>query len=207
MTHVRQPWALDAENGKLLGVCAGIGAQFELDARFVRFLFVVLLVTGPLILLSYVGLYVFMRTRTHPDAAAPIDWGRIVQMGVIYFGVLLLVHMLCGLAITWIVRAYEHPLVNGSYASLGFQWTWIVEERPGLLFWMVLIVMPLAILSALPVHKAWSKTLAKIAQCSIALYSAYLTYGIAALLTGIGLSKAGDFQGIDITRLLSDYLY
>ena len=200
-----QSWALDTEEGKLLGVCAGLGSQFGLDPRFIRFLFVVLLIAGPTVFIAYAGLYFFMRTRTHDELAPPIDWGKVIQASVVYFFVVVAIHVFAGFIITWIVEGYEHPLVSGSFDALSFQWTWIVEERGGLLFWTIAFVMPFAVLSALPLHKAWSKTLAKLAQCSIAIYCAYLAYGVAALLTGIGLDKSGDFEGIDIARLVSDF--
>lgn len=202
-----KPWGLVPDEGKLLGVCASLSRQLELDARFVRLIFIVFLITGPIAMFAYIGLYFFMYSRSDLEEEYRVDYGKLIQAAIVFGGVTIAVHLIFGWIVVGITWAFEHPTVNGQISALEHRWTWILEERPGLIVWAILFTMPFAIAAALPVHKAWSKTLNKLAQCAIAVYAVYLTYGVSYLLTGIGIEKAGDFQGIDIARLLSDYLY
>jgi len=195
------------EEGRFLGACAGLGHHFDVSPWMVRALFLLLLLTGPFAVIAYLACYAFMYTRTHPDRAPRIDLGKVVYAGVAYFLVTLAIHVGVSLVLWGVRYVYEHPSVGGSIPGIGYEWTWIYNEKGGAFFWTVLFSIPLAIFSALPVHDAWAKTIRKLAQVTIALYAVYLAYGMGALLAGIGINEASRAQGIDPVQLLSDWLY
>jgi phage shock protein C len=59
MLTVRRPFRLDKTNGKIMGVCAGIAAWFNIDAIWVRLAFVAAALFGfgaPVLVYLIIGL-------------------------------------------------------------------------------------------------------------------------------------------------------
>ncbi|MBC7521584.1 MAG: PspC domain-containing protein [Sandarakinorhabdus sp.] len=59
MLTVRRPFRLDKTNGKIMGVCAGIGAYFGFEAMWARLAFVVASLLGfgsPVLIYLIIGL-------------------------------------------------------------------------------------------------------------------------------------------------------
>lgn len=70
-----------------------------------------------------------------------------------------------------------------------------MQDAGTCLFWVLVLALPVAAISALPVPKVWANTLRKTVHAGLAVYAIWLCYGIASVIVGIILSSVGQFSG------------
>jgi phage shock protein PspC (stress-responsive transcriptional regulator) len=176
-----------------LGVCAALADRFDMPARTVRIGAVVAgLLTGPLALILYTAIYLtlyFTGAKEQPRIA----WLRVLWRAAVTFIIALALHHGGRYAVQLIYKAHE-LLLKRPVPSLG-EWGWLEWQSGSMLFWTILIAVPFAILSGMPLANAWDYSLKRVAQAVLALYGAALSFGIASILAGIILNFVDEFTG------------
>lgn len=183
-----------------LGVCAGIARKQDIDARYVRFVAVILGLlppVTPLVLLVYLGIYFWDYFSGERRGIEPIEPLKLAKTLGATFGVALALHVGTGFLLRFIARGYE--AVAAQPLFLDRRWGWLMQGAGTWFFWAIAICLPLAALSALPVPKVWAGTLRKTVHAGLALYAIWLCYGLASVLVGIILSGVDQFSGTEGT--------
>lgn len=174
-----------------LGVCLALDERLGIPAAALRAAFFTLgLITGPVALILYLGAYLELRLISRANDVPPFDPLRVAGASAT--------------ALAWIVALYAFSRGLMWAAAEGFErlvgkplvlgeWAWLDAHEGTLLFWVLFISLPLALLSALPVANDWDKTLKKLYQAAIALYAVGLSFGIASAVVGIILRLVEEF--------------
>ena len=85
--------------------------------------------------------------------------------------------------------AYAHErLVKAPLPPVG-DWGWLQYYEPTYFYLACLSVIPLGILSGLPMANAWGHSLKRLAQAIVALYSVLLCFGLASIIVGVILDR------------------
>ncbi len=185
-----------------LGVCAMLADLAGLNVTVVRLgTFVLGLITWPFALIAYLIAYAVLRF-TVMDASAPVQKVRLVKslvgttaLAVVFYG--------CARGMLWLT-AYAYGRFTQEALVLGSKWTWYDGKQGSFLFWILAFTLPLAALSALPVPKAWSNTLKKVAHACMAVYAVILTFAVASVVTGAILYAAQNYgRPIDIQSMVN----
>jgi phage shock protein PspC (stress-responsive transcriptional regulator) len=180
-----------------LGVCLAASRQFGFEVRYVRVGAVLLGLVLPLlpfVLLAYLGCYAVLHYAGELPEAKPVDWwGFAKVVGGVFAGILAL-HLLGILALEGVQRLVFRFLQT--QPQLPGEWAWLAWRGGSLFLWAMLITLPLAALSALPVPPLWRGTLRKVAYATVALYAVALCFGVACYLVGTAVALAADFEGI-----------
>ena len=164
-----------------LGVCAEAAERMEASPLAVRVVAVAAgVITGPLAVFLYIGLYAFFQLNGPRPLTPPVDKTRLaVRAGGALLAAVAL-NVLCGYAIQLIYHLHERFL-NRPVPGLG-EWGWAL-----------VVCVPLAALSGLPLARAWDHSLKRVWQAGLALYAMALSFGLAAMLVGIILDVVQDF--------------
>jgi hypothetical protein len=89
--------------------------------------------------------------------------------------------------------AFVHEwALNRPVPPLG-DWGWMQYYAGTLFFWMLVIMLPLAALSGMPLANAWDQSLKRVVQAIGALYGVAISMGIASNVVGILLDVVQDF--------------
>jgi phage shock protein PspC (stress-responsive transcriptional regulator) len=201
--HAPADWSLAPEEGLFLGVCAGLGRQFDLEPLLIR---VLVLVTGPIGVTAYLVAYAVLYARSDKEAVPPPSaMGLVTAVASV---TLVAVALFVGVQL--VAKGLEilyGQYGEGSVFTLGPQWNWLLEGQFGRFVWTVVFACPLAALAALPINEAWARTLRKLSHATVAIYAVWLTYGLACLVVGMALELSSDFDGIDdVIGLVRRYL-
>jgi len=183
---------LSSDNRRWLGVCGGVAEYLGLNALVVRAFFLMLGVTGPIVVIAYLALYIEMYIASEGEGVPRIDVWRVLRRAastiiaaiVLDIGMRGLLHL--------IRRGYGRFPSLGVFPELG-QWDWLPVNMPFLLFCTVSLSVPLAVLSGLPLASEWDKTLKRCAQAILAVYAATLSTGLSLYLTGLIIHVAKGF--------------
>lgn len=173
-----------------LGVCGGIAKRLSAPSRYVRWGALALGVTGPLALILYLALYVWLYMDTEESAAPRVDIKRAAT-GV---GLMGAAAVAMDMGVAWARWPFEKLyLTFASHAlpALG-AWGWLEGRRGVLLFWVLVTMLPLAALGRLPLADNWDATLWRLAKVVLALYGVALCLGLASHLVGLllGLTES-----------------
>jgi phage shock protein PspC (stress-responsive transcriptional regulator) len=174
-----------------LGVCARLSERMDIEVWYIRALAIILGVTGPLAVVLYLGLYAEMYYNAEDKERPTIVRSNVVKRFAMTFGVAfsLFVGTHYGSKLIYFLNA---SLLRRPQPVLG-PWGWI-EEKQGTFFLLTLLfLLPLAMLSAMPLANAWDQSLKRILQAGLAVYGLVLSFGIASLVVGIILSVVRDF--------------
>jgi phage shock protein PspC (stress-responsive transcriptional regulator) len=185
-----------------LGVCATLADLAGLNVTVVRLVtFAAGLVSGPFALIAYLIAYAILRF-TVMDAPAPVQKVGLAK-SIIGTTALALVFYGCARGMLWLT-AYAYGRFTQEALVLGNKWTWYDGKQGSYLFWILMFALPLAALSALPVPKAWSATLKKVAQACMAVYAVILTFAVASVVAGAILYAAQNYgRPIDIQSMVN----
>ncbi len=171
-----------------LGVCVHNGERLGIETWMLRAGLVVLgLFTGPLALLAYIAgfieYYLGLAERDRPV----IDWPRIALRGVVALVTLIALRWGANQALVLIGYGHEQ-IFKEPMPALG-DWDWF-RFREGVYFFLALFtVLPLAVLSGLPLANAWGHSLKRLAQALGALYAVALCFGVASVIAGLILDR------------------
>ena len=180
----------------LLGVCAGLAKQLDVPPAAVRTVVVILALIPPFfpaILGIYLGAFFAVYFKSNGTEIPSIEWLKTIR-SVSTTSAILLALFLGTAALLW-TFAYASLQVVGRAVVLDERWAWFQQSNGTLFFWALLFLLPLTILSTLPVPAGWDTTLRKIVQAGMALYALVLCYGIATVLVGIILRVVEDASG------------
>ena len=175
---------LAPDDRKWLGVCGGLAQYLGADARWVRAAFLLLGITGPVIVIIYLGLYIEMYVHSDPDGIPRVDMARLVIRPLAVVGAVIALHVGARLLLWGVLEAYNRFAGLGPLANLG-KWDWLRANASFFLFCALFNLAPLSILAALPLPNGWSETLKRTAQAGLAIYAFVLSFGVAAFLAGV----------------------
>jgi hypothetical protein len=164
-----------------------------MDPAWVRLAFVLLGVTGPIIVAIYLGLYFDMYLNSDPEGIPRIDKARAIQSPLFCVAAAGALHLIARLLLYAIPVAYERYAGMGRLSDLG-GWDWLRTHATVLLFCVLSGALPFALLSALPLSNQWDHSLKRVAQAILALYAVTLAFGIACFLVGMILHVVREFS-------------
>ncbi len=174
---------LDTKDPVWLGVCAGLANWIEIPAWMVRLVAALLCVTGPLVLLAYIGFFVAMyfmtpvkeRPRVRPSRIAFRVGVTLVAIVLLDMGTDYLLELISSAHIRFLGKPVPH---------VG-EFNWLGRYEDTLYFWVFALGLPFAALSGMPLAKGWDHSLKRLSQAIVALYGMGLSFGIASFLVGI----------------------
>lgn len=171
-----------------LGVCAFNADRISLEPWIVRTTAVVFgLLTGPIAILCYLAAYVEYYFAMDPRDRPRIAYSVLALRSVAPFLVLVLLRWGAGRLEALIGYAHER-LVQAPLPPLG-DWDWLPYYESTFFYLAFLSVIPLGILSGLPMANAWGHSLKRLAQAIVALYGVLLCFGLASILVGVILDR------------------
>jgi phage shock protein PspC (stress-responsive transcriptional regulator) len=190
--------ALSADDRVWLGVCGGLAAHFGLSSTLVRSLTVLFGITGPLAVVAYLVLYFEMyignRAARQAKEIPQIDSARVVlSLGGTLFAAVA-VHVGGLLVLRVITEVYLRLMQKDALPDLG-GWEWLEINAGFMLFCVLCIGLPLALLSALPLAHQWDETIKRAVQAFLAVYALGVCFGIASYAVGIIVLVVEDFSG------------
>lgn len=176
-----------------LGVCAFNAERFGAAPWMFRLGAVLLgLVTGPLALLCYLGGYAELYFTAEKDERDPIDYSQLAIRAIAPLaaavGLRWLAYKLLALIGYGYEKAFSEPV-----PPLG-KWDWLAHYDGTFFFLLWTSVIPLGILSGLPLANAWGHSLKRLAQALVALYFMTLCFGIAMVLVGLILDRVQPYM-------------
>ena len=170
-----------------LGVCAFNADRFGVAPWILRISFVLFGITGPLAVFCYLAGYAEYYLSTEKEERPAIAYGSLA------------IRIITPLAATIVLRwgAYKFldllafgylKAFNEPIPALG-KWDWIALHDGTCFFLVCASVIPLSIISGLPLANAWGHSLKRLVQALVALYFIFLCFGIAAVLVGLVLQR------------------
>ncbi|MBL7649930.1 MAG: hypothetical protein JNK74_27460 [Candidatus Hydrogenedentes bacterium] len=171
-----------------LGVCLYNADRLGIETWMVRAGLVVLgLCTGPVAVLAYLAGFAEYYLGL-PDGERPkIDWPRMALRGVVALGALIALRWGSNQALVLIGYGHEQ-IFKEPMPALG-DWDWFRFQEGTYFFLALFTVLPLAVLSGLPLENAWGHSLKRLAQALGALYAVALCFGIASVIAGLILDR------------------
>ncbi len=179
-TFARRGPQLSTEDAHWLGVCSGLAEYLGLHAPWVQGVFFLAgMLTGPFAIMGYLILYGVMRRHSNPDDVAPIDLTNVVlKVGK----VLLLAVTIFVMAKVFVVSLGYLVAYFGSHTGGNLDLGWFVRSHGRIFVWLLVTVLPVAVLGALPLANEWDKTLTKVSYALVAVYSLVVCFGLASML-------------------------
>lgn len=180
--------ATDAPAPIWLGVCVFNADRFGVSHWIVRLFAVLLgLVTGPVAIFCYLAAYAEYYLAIDAKDRPQVAYGqlalRVVAPLAVAIGLRWGTYKLLDLI------AYGHErLFRESLPPLG-KWNWIDQYEGTAFFLLCASVIPVSILSGLPLANAWGHSMKRLAQALVALYFMALCFGIASVLVGVILDR------------------
>lgn len=171
-----------------LGVCAHNAERFGIETWMARLGLVILgLCTGPLAVLVYIAGFAEYYADLAEKDRPLIVWTRLAIRTVVPLFVLI--------ALRWgankllVLIAYGHERIfKEAMPSLG-EWDWFRFQEGTYFFLALVTVLPLCVLSGLPLANAWGHSLKRLGQAITALYAIALCFGIASVIAGLILDR------------------
>ena len=192
-TGDRDPAEVDEEPAVWLGVCAFNAERFGAAPWMFRVGAVLLgLVTGPLALLCYLGGFAELYFTTEKEEREPIDYGKLALRTIAPLAAAIALRWLTYKLLALITYGYEKAF-SEPVPPLG-KWDWLAHYDGTFFFLMWASVIPLGILSGLPLANAWDHSLKRLAQALVALYFMTLCFGIAMVLVGLILDRVQPYM-------------
>jgi len=203
-----------------LGVCEFLADESGLPLYQVRAGALILgLLTGPLALLGYLGLFVAMSVMGKAIRLYPADGFRIATQVGITLAVAIAVYWVGYLCIWTAAQGYvrlvagtEAAPVSGGWfpmpssaPNLG-SWQWLLERNGRYLFYAILLCVPLSVLGGLPLSKGWDYSVRRLSHALLALYGVIAAAGVAYYVTGLILlfvEVPSDLSTLDLDALFS----
>lgn len=168
---------LSGEDAHWLGVCAGLAEYLGLNPPWVRGAFFLAgFLAGPFALMGYIVLFGVMRHRADQAVDIPVDLtkaglkvGKVVLLAFTIFVMAQAIVAVLGYVVAYFT---SHPQ---DIQALG----WFPSSHGRLFVWLLVTVLPLAVLGALPLANDWDSTLTKVSYALVALYSLVVCFGLA----------------------------
>ncbi len=180
-----------------LGVCAGLARFFDTPPTVVRIVAIVIglvcLPLLPFLLVAYILAFFAAYYLEHAPGLPPLRFGLLLKSG--FRALLIGTALFAGAKLFMFFVLHVYQRFMGRALFLEGDWGWLLLHGKPLFIWTVLFCVPVALLSALPVRKAWARTLKKVSDAGLASYALALCLGIACLLVGIAVKISGEVRG------------
>lgn len=178
----------DFSERRWLGVCAAMAPRLGLGTNVLRGAFIVAgCLTGPFALVGYLVCY-FIDIQRHSKDYPAAD-GRFASWRMVR--ALFITAALYGCA--WLIlfgAGWVFTEYLGRIAELN-QFGWFTTNDRMLLNSVLLAVLPMAMLSGLPMARDWDRTMALLVNTVLALYAVVLGLGVSSALAGYFLAALG----------------
>jgi len=175
-----------------LGVCVYNAERFGLEPWMLRIGAVLLgLITGPLALICYVAAFGEYYLAQNEEERPKLAYGGLALRAVAPLATLFVLRWGAGKVEDLIAWGYNR-LVKPPLPDLE-AWGWLQHYEPTYFYLACLSVIPLGILSGLPLANAWGASLKRLAQAVVALYGVLLCFGLASVIVGIILDRVEDY--------------
>jgi len=175
-----------------LGVCANLAGRWDTTPRALRLGAVVAgLITGPLALIAYLGLFAEMYASSPPEARPRVDGLKVFKAAAGGIAAAVAMHVGTRVALRLIEEAYLRVLARDVLPDLA-GWEWLRADQSFLLFCALFLCTPWLALGSLPMANAWDETSRRLGQAGLAIYAMVLSLGIASHLVGILLLVVRD---------------
>lgn len=191
-THRKRHQPLSSSRREWLGVCLSLSERFGFAPQAWRVVFVVAgLLTGPVALLIYLGLY----AEQYHDAGGEAPRIDRARMGRVVGGAgaaLIGMFVLTGAGLWAVDAVYERilhrPLTPGVWGNFrdNFALTFVGAA---------VAFLPFAVLTSLPLANGWDETLIKVLKAGYALFAFLLCLGFASYLAGALIEAARAWAG------------
>ncbi len=176
-----------------LGVCAYNADRFGVSPWAVRLATVGLgLVTGPVAFFCYLIAYGEFYMASDEKERPTINFGQLALRAIVplaaAFALRWAAYKLLDLIAYGYVKAFSEP-----FPPLG-KWDWLTFYDGTIFFLICASIIPISILSGLPLANAWGHSLKRLAQALVALYFMALCFGIASMLVGLILDRVQPYM-------------
>ncbi len=177
-----------------LGVCAFNAERFGLSPWMVRLFAVICgLVTGPVAVFFYLAAYAEFYVSSDRKDRPAIAYGQLALRAAAPLAVA--IGLRWGAFKLLDLIAYGHQMAfSEALPPLDRQWNWLANNEDTLFFLLWTSVIPLSILSGLPLANAWGHSLKRLTQALVALYFMALCFGIASVLVGLILDRVQPYM-------------
>lgn len=171
-----------------LGVCVHNAERLGIETWMLRTGLVVLgLCMGPVAVLAYIAGFIEYYLGLHEAERPVIDWLRIALRGVVALVILIALRWGANQALVLIGYGHEQ-IFKEPMPALG-DWDWFRFQEGTYFFLALFTVLPLAVLSGLPLANAWGHSLKRLAQAIGSLYAVALCFGVASVIAGLILDR------------------
>lgn len=175
---------LSTGDRRWLGVCGGVGEHFGLNVKLVRFIaFCLGLMTGPVMLIVYLAVYFEMYLTADSEDIPRIDKLKLVKLVLGALAAASAFYAATRGVLALMTYAYMR-FMEKSEPFLG-KWGWLEANATWLFLGVLCVLMPIALLSGLPLATGWDHTGKRVVQAGLALYALVLCLGIASALAGV----------------------
>ena len=159
----------------------------------VRALFVCLGLAGwPLALALYAGFFFLIHALSPGEAKPAVSSERLLKMVLGTFLAALVLY--AGTRGTlWLMDAAFEQFMSQDL-RLG-TWGWLGTYQDRMLGGVTVLLVPIAILSALPMLNDWDQSWKKVVQAGLALYGVALAVGVGSSVAGVLLLVVDEFVG------------
>lgn len=177
-----------------LGVLAWAATEWDMPVWALRILAVLVgVVIVPVALLVYMGAFFWLRLNNKAVSHAPLHPARMCFRPFLTTLLLCLIH-LCGIYAIKGVYIVHDTWLKRDMPNMS-EWGWFETEAGRMLFWMLFLLLPLSLFSAMPLANAWDYSLKRLNQACVALYAIVVSFGIASFVTGLILAFVREFTG------------
>ena len=177
-----------------LGVCQYIARSLSQPLWIIRALTLLAgLVLAPIALLVYSGLFLFLNYSGALPEKKKVSYFRCGGHIFITAFFLVLFHLAGKYGLQGIVLAFEYFLEQSIQLPSLTDWAWLTSRGDTLFFWALILLLPLALVSALPLSKEWALSLKRLTQAGVALYALLIAAGLASRLAGILIEFYSEF--------------
>jgi phage shock protein PspC (stress-responsive transcriptional regulator) len=176
-----------------LGVCAYNAERFGMAPWMLRLALVVLGVfTGPVAAFVYLAGFAEYYWALEEEARPRIHYGTLALRTIAPLAVVLLLRWATFKLLDLLAYGYDR-VFSEPVPPLG-KWDWLAHYEGTVFFLVCISVLPLSVLSGMPLANAWSHSLKRLAQALVALYFVALSFGVASILVGIILDRVQPYM-------------
>ena len=148
---------------------------------------------GSAALMLYMLAFILLRIGGKVKAPAVFHPSRVILNPLFTGGLLTLFHFAGIYGIMGIRMAHEKFL--GRVVPELHEWAWLEVEATRLFLGALLLLLPLALFSAMPLANKWDYSLKRFTQAGVVLYAIMVSFGLASFITGIILNFVNEFAG------------
>lgn len=186
--------ALLATEPVWLGVCQHIATLLPVPLWAIRVLALLAgVVHAPTALLVYSGVFFFFNYSGAFPETKKVHYFRCVGHVLITAFFLILFYLAGKHGVEGIIYVFENFLDQPIHLPVLEKWAWLVSQGDRFFMKALFFLLPMALLSALPLSKEWALSLRRLTQAGVALYAILMALGIASMLAGILIEFYSEF--------------